>query len=274
MRFHSLTNRARLTFLTGVLQRRNLGRRRRRWRAEQVCEDPLAAQHRRGPVGIRSHRQDTGLTEETSTLPVIERHSPKVVAIDIGNSVMLRQTFVHERVVGSQQLHHAAIARATGCPMNRRFPAASPRAGSHRIPDTHRHPARGPPACPVTATVWRSCLPGPAERGSSNIRRTCLARIAGSLSFPRIATSRSSSSGMLLHRKNDNRDASVQIAEAIDRPRRLTRRAPPRCGKENSATPGFVRYLAGCRPRIRLQPGRPHKKLSSRSRSFSVTGRR
>ena len=39
------------------------------------------------------------------------------------------------------------------------------------------------------------------------MRRTCCSRTFGSLSSPRTATSRSSSSGMLLHRKNDNREA-------------------------------------------------------------------
>ena len=44
--------------------------------------------------------------------------------------------------------------------------------------------------------------------GSASIRRTWRASIAGALSWPFAATSSSSSSGMLLHRKNDSRDAS------------------------------------------------------------------
>ena len=45
-------------------------------------------------------------------------------------------------------------------------------------------------------------------RPSLSRRRTWRSSIAGSCSLPRIAVSSSSSSGRLLHRKNDSRDAS------------------------------------------------------------------
>ena len=43
------------------LERRHVRRRRRRRRAEDVLENPLAAQHRRRAVRIRRHRQDAAL---------------------------------------------------------------------------------------------------------------------------------------------------------------------------------------------------------------------
>ena len=45
--------------------------------------------------------------------------------------------------------------------------------------------------------------------GSATIRRTCFSSTAGSGSRPCSARVRSSSSGMLLQRKNDSRDASA-----------------------------------------------------------------
>ena len=67
----------------------------------------------------------------------------------------------------------------------------------------------------VTARMFRSSshcaaklLTSADERGSASIRRTCAASTARSFSFPLSAASSSSSSGMLLHRKNDSREAS------------------------------------------------------------------
>ena len=52
------------------------------------------------------------------------------------------------------------------------------------------------------------------------MRRTCPSRTAGSFSAPRPAAWRSSSSGMLLQRKNDNRDASSRPLRAYTLPGR------------------------------------------------------
>ena len=46
------------------LERRHVGERRRRRRAEQVLENPLAAQHRRRAIGVRGHHQDRALAEQ------------------------------------------------------------------------------------------------------------------------------------------------------------------------------------------------------------------
>ncbi len=46
------------------------------------------------------------------------------------------------------------------------------------------------------------------ERGSFSIRFTCFSSTASFDSSPRAATSSSSSSGRLLHRKNESREAS------------------------------------------------------------------
>src|SRR5205814_6154277 len=47
-----------------------------------------------------------------------------------------------------------------------------------------------------------------SARSSLSIRLTCCSRTARSLSFPPMARFKSSSSGMLLHRKKDRREAS------------------------------------------------------------------
>ena len=63
--------------------------------------------------------------------------------------------------------------------------------------------------------TFRMCSHWPAksstsacERGSASMRCTCSRRTSGSCNVPCTATSTSSSSGMLLHRKNERREAS------------------------------------------------------------------
>ena len=57
-----------------------------------------------------------------------------------------------------------------------------------------------------------------SARGSSSIRRTWRSSTTGSLSLPRSARSSSSASGMVLHRKNDRRDASSTSLRRWARP--------------------------------------------------------
>ncbi len=66
-----------------------------------------------------------------------------------------------------------------------------------------------------TLLTLRSCSHWPAKLltsacdfGSASMRRTCCSSTAGDFSLPWLATFSSSSSGMLLQRKNDKRDAS------------------------------------------------------------------
>ena len=76
---------------------------RRRWRhldAEDVVEQPFPAQHRRGAVGIRRGSQQRAVREEaTALIGVRERDPPEAGAVDAGNAVVTRQTFVDEGVV-------------------------------------------------------------------------------------------------------------------------------------------------------------------------------
>ena len=72
-----------------------------------------------------------------------------------------------------------------------------------------------------TCSHWlkKFCTSAVRARGSASMRRTCRSNTFASRSFPRIARSSSSSSGMLLHRKNDRRDASSTSGDAIGRAR-------------------------------------------------------
>ena len=97
----------------GKRRRLELGdvrRRRRRRDAEQVLENPLAADDRRRAIGIRRHREDAALPEQTAAHAVrTELDAPEPAPLHVGDAVVARQPFVDERVVGAQQVERAAI---------------------------------------------------------------------------------------------------------------------------------------------------------------------
>src|SRR5690606_18421508 len=79
--------------------------------AEQVLENPFAAQRRRRAVRVRRRHQDAALAEEASARVELgaERHAAEVTAVDSRNPVMTREALVDERVVGGQQIQNAAV---------------------------------------------------------------------------------------------------------------------------------------------------------------------
>ena len=70
MLFHPLARRQQRRPPASASSRRarHVRRRRRRRRAEQHFHDPLAAQHRRGPIGHRGQRQDAALSEQAAAI--------------------------------------------------------------------------------------------------------------------------------------------------------------------------------------------------------------
>ncbi len=97
---------ARLRFQSGVHSRR----RRQNRQSKNIIEQPFPAQHRRRPVGIRSGHQNRALRQQPSALIVIrQRDAPELAAVNSGNAVLASQPLIHERVVGVQQIVHAAV---------------------------------------------------------------------------------------------------------------------------------------------------------------------
>ena len=107
------------------------------------------------------------------------------------------------------------------------------------------------PDCAAAATGPAKFATSASARGSAIIRRTCASSTPGSRSCPAIARSSNSSSGMLVHRKNDSRDASSSVADPVcgADAAGLRRRLP-----RGTGTPGSracARDPRGCRRRSR-----------------------
>ena len=86
------------------------GRRRRHLQTEDVVQQPLAAQDRRGSIGIRGGGEHGGVGQQSAALiRVRQRDAAEAAAVDTRNPIMPREPLVDERVVGAEQVEHAAI---------------------------------------------------------------------------------------------------------------------------------------------------------------------
>ncbi len=125
-----------------VLERRHVRRRRRRRRAEDVLEDPLAADHRRRAGRVRGDRQDAPLAEQAAPHAVVaELDAPELAAVDVRDAVVLGQPLVQVRVVrlraGRARCDPRAGRSRTGAPS----PGGRPAAGCRRSRGTGAGPA-------------------------------------------------------------------------------------------------------------------------------------
>ena len=93
-----------------VLQRGDIGQRRRRRHAQQVVEDELAPDHRRGARRVRRDHQNARLAQQAAASGVfVEIDASEAAAVHVRDAVVLREPFVHVGVVRVQQIERAAI---------------------------------------------------------------------------------------------------------------------------------------------------------------------
>ena len=182
--FHPLAQRVRLAVVLVFLERRHVGRRRQRRRAEQVVQDPFAAHHRRGSIGVRGDHEDAALPEQTLPRFVGHGHAAKLAAVHVRDPVVLRDAFVHERVVGGHQVEHVAVLAHDAAEEQLRLvlqtlPQVVVEIGKLVLVGLERRAG-----CAGTATGRRNCSTSASARSSASIRRTCCSRTAGSFSRP------------------------------------------------------------------------------------------
>src|SRR6185503_10605130 len=58
---------------------------------------------------MRRHQQNAALSQQTSVSFVNSGDPAKVAARDVGNSIVQCETLIYKRVVGGQQIKHAAL---------------------------------------------------------------------------------------------------------------------------------------------------------------------
>ncbi len=165
--------------------------------------------HRRGAVGIRRNGQNTALPQQAAAMRIlVQVHAAEACAVDVGNSVVLGQPLVEVGVLRAQQVEHAAVLPEDVVRGKVRSPAGTPAADCRR--SRRRSACRdwSRQGCAGTATGPRSSSPACATGRPRACGEPVASSTPGARSLFWIARSSSSSSGMLLHRKNESRDAN------------------------------------------------------------------
>src|SRR5262249_48109935 len=261
---HLLAHRENLRRIPFVLQLRDVGGRRRRRRTEDVLQNPLAADHWRRPVRARRVGQNRALTEQAPTRAVgRERDAPESFAVHARDPVVPRQTLVEEGVVGVQQVQHAAVPADDAVEEQRRLVL-------ERLPQVvveAKQQFRTGPESGRAAGVEPLAAAVGAQRPAS-ICFTCWSRTPGLCSVFFSTMLRSSSSGMLLHRKNDRREAS----SASVRRYAVPGAAVSGCPSKRNRKLGLTRMLrsASSRPYSKLAGPPPASRTPSRYRAIGI----
>ena len=203
------------------LERRHIGRRLRRRRAEQIVEHPLAAHDRRRPGRERRHGQDAGVAEQPAAVLVGHRHAAESVPDDVGNPVVPREPAIDEGVVGREQIDDRAVLAHDAHEEQLRL-------ALHRlqqVPVAVREVRSGSGCQSRRLRRCSHCdakfFASASAAASASIRRTCCSSTAGSLSFPRRqADQRVVGTAAPQEERQPRRQ--LQIADAVDSSRALT----------------------------------------------------
>ena len=146
------------------------------------------------------------------------------LAIDVRNAVVPRQPLVHKRVVGVQQIHHAAVFAARCSRRTAWSPRAWPGAGCRR--NRGRSARSGDEFLRLRRNSHCSAKlsTSASARGSASMRLTCCSSTAGSCSLPSLGDVQ-----QLVVRKaapQEERQARSQRDDRqVDKPRRWADRS-------------------------------------------------
>ena len=191
-----------------------------------------------------------------------QRHAPELIAVDVRDAVVPGEPLVDERVVGGQQVEHAAVLRARCSRRTARFRGASRAAGSRRSRGTAADRGGRRRRSAGTATAPRSCRRARSARGSASIRLTCRSSIAGSLRAPRAASVEQLVVGNAAPQEERQARRQLEVADRAHRRRR--RRARARRGRGNAG-------LTSSRSSARwMPPSKPPSARPPRGRTASA----
>ncbi len=99
MLLHALTHVQHITLIVSVPETRYVGWWWWRRGTENILKNPLTPDSGCGTIGIGSHRKDTPFAEQATPIPVSQCYLAEMIAINTGDAVMLRQTFIQKGIV-------------------------------------------------------------------------------------------------------------------------------------------------------------------------------
>ena len=196
-----------------LVDRRNVSRRRGGRVAEQVVQNPLPPQHRRGARGIGGDGEDAGVREHAAARCSAQIDPPELGPAHPVNPVEPRQILVEVGVATVQKLQDASCRRARFSRRRSRSRVPSNAGGRNRIWRSGPCPASPTPALETAATGRRSSARVRRFRGSRSIRVTAASMPEGSERAPSSAACRSRSSGVVLQRKYERAGCEFEVVE-------------------------------------------------------------
>ena len=104
MLLHALAHGQYDTIITLFPKPRNIRRRRRRRRAENIFQNPFAANCRGGAIGIGRNRKNAALPQQAATGLIGQRDLAEMIPLNVRYLVMPRQPFIDERIVRREEL--------------------------------------------------------------------------------------------------------------------------------------------------------------------------
>src|ERR1700683_309801 len=108
MSLHLLANRTGGADLR-LVERGYIGRRRWRGSVQEVFEDPLTAQHRRGAGGIGRDGENAGLRQDAATRCAGEVDLTELSALDARDAVEGSQLLIQEGILAIDEVEDAAV---------------------------------------------------------------------------------------------------------------------------------------------------------------------
>ena len=188
-----------------------------------------AAQHGRSAIRIRRHEQHAAFAEQAEAVRVVELDAAEARAAHVVHAVVARERLVDERVIGRQEIEHAALGAEDAVDEQRRLrdevvANVAVDVGEHRTDRAPGSRARRR-AEPLEREVRRERLG--ARIGEHALDLAAAAR-RDRASRSAAASSSSSASGIELHKKKESRDASSTLDSGI----RAPGAAPRACGSK------------------------------------------
>src|SRR5690606_37683122 len=93
-----------------LLKRWHVRRRRGRGSTDEILENPVPSNHRRGAGRVRGDGQNAAVPEQSASLTIIAQFDPaEAAAVNVRDAVVLGETFVEVRVIGIEQVEHATV---------------------------------------------------------------------------------------------------------------------------------------------------------------------
>ncbi len=147
------------------------------------------------------------MAQQTIAIGISDGHAAEAVAHDVGDAVVLRQPLIDKGVIGGEKFRHGAVFAHHVIEEQLGFAAHGIGERAVEIGEEEEIGIDAIQVLQVQPFDGEVARQG-SERWSASMRLTCFSSVMGSCNLFSAASAMSCSSGGLLHKKNERREAS------------------------------------------------------------------